>query len=59
MVYRDDHFYTIKKLLSLPRNNPLFKEGQRIAKLASANLLFRKRLPDKAAEKRSTRKKPA
>ena len=45
MVYRDDQFYTIKKLLSLPRNNPLFEEGLKLANLASQRLQLKKRLP--------------
>jgi ribokinase len=58
MVYRDDQFHTIKKFLAIPRNNPLFKGGSRLAKLASENLRFKKRSPEKVAERRSIRKKP-
>jgi sugar/nucleoside kinase (ribokinase family) len=57
MVYRDDQFYTIKKLLSLPRNNPLFEEGRRLANLASHKLQFKKRFPAKGDLRDQTKKK--
>jgi len=31
MLYRGDQFHTIRKLLSLPQNTPLFKEGRKLA----------------------------
>jgi sulfofructose kinase len=55
MVYRDDEFYTIKKLLSLPRNNPLFEEGRKLANLASQRL--QKRLPPKGNIRDHSKKK--
>lgn len=57
MVYRDDQFYTIKKLLSLPRNNPLFEEGRRLANLASQKLHFKKRFPPKGNIQDHSKKK--
>lgn len=57
MVYRDDQFYTIKKLLSLPRNNPLFEEGRRLANLASQKLQFKKRFPSKGNIRQQSKKK--
>lgn len=57
MVYRDDQFYTIKKLLSLPRNNPLFEEGRRLANLASQKLQFKRRFPPKGDVKDHSKKK--
>lgn len=57
MVYRDDQFYTIKKLLSLPRNNPLFEEGRRLANLASQKLPFTKRLPPEGNLRDQSKKK--
>jgi len=57
MIYRDDQFHTIRKFLALPRKNPLFEEGSRIAKLASARLIFKKRSSIKTGEKRTIRKK--
>lgn len=57
MVYRDDQFYTIKKLLSLPRNNPLFEEGRRLANLASRKLQFKRRPTNPENIKDQSRKK--
>jgi sugar/nucleoside kinase (ribokinase family) len=57
MVYRDDQFYTIKKLLSLPRNNPLFEEGLKLANRASQRLQLKKRLPVKGNMRDQSKKK--
>lgn len=57
MVYRDDQFYTIKKLLSLPRNNPLFEEGRKLANLASQKLQFKKRLSSRGNIRNQSKKK--
>jgi len=57
MVYRDDQFYTIKKLLSLPRNNPLFEEGRRLANLAKRKLQFKRRLPPEGSLSDPSKKK--
>ena len=57
MVYRDDQFYTIKKLLSLPKNNPLFEEGRKLASLASQKLRVKKRLPSRGSLRNQSKKK--
>jgi sugar/nucleoside kinase (ribokinase family) len=57
MVYRDDQFYTIKKLLSLPRNHPLFEEGRKLADRASQRLQLTKRLPGKGNLREPSKKK--
>ena len=57
MIYRDDQFYTLKKLLSLPKNNPLFEEGVKFANLATRKLQFKKRLPANRSLRDQARKK--
>ena len=57
MIYRDDQFYTLKKLLSMPKNNPLFEEGVKFANLATQKLQFKRRLPSSRSLRDQARKK--
>ncbi|MEW6402268.1 MAG: carbohydrate kinase family protein [Chloroflexota bacterium] len=57
MVYRDDQFYPLKKLLSLPKNNPLFEEGRKLASLATKRLQFKRRLPSNRSLRDQPKKK--
>ncbi len=57
MIYRDDQFYTLKKLLSMPKNNPLFAEGVKFASLATQKLQFKRRLPSNRSLRDQVRKK--
>jgi hypothetical protein len=59
MVYRDDQFYTLRKLLSLPKNNPLFEEGRKFASLATQRLRFKHRLPASRSLRDHSKKKTA
>ncbi len=49
LIYRDDQFRTIKKFLNLPNDNPLIKEGRKLAE----KLLPKKKPSDRKKIKKS------